>query len=124
MNALYLHPENVAITYGLRIKMGQYFLKLHTPALRTKYLEAYRTNFGFGALSASDFEDQVDGMNLFVATNAQAIDGGAILINAITDSSFMATAGIEPVDEEAIKDLIKLYQEWFARQYSQTPECK
>src|SRR6185436_8884526 len=85
---------DLAVTYGLRVKMGQYFLKLHTPALRTKYLPAYLEHFGIETNKEADFRGQTDGLNLYIATKARAIDGGEIY-NAIKDNSFSAAAGIE-----------------------------
>lgn len=108
---------DLAVTYGLRVKMGQYFLKLHATALRDKYLPDYLEHFAVEANKEADFRGQVDGLNLYIATKARAIDGAKIYA-AIQDNSFSATAGIELADAPAINDLSDLYIAWFSRQYS------
>ncbi len=113
---------DLAVTYGLRIKMGQYFLKLHASALRTKYLPAYLEHFGIEANRETDFRGQTDGLNLYLATRARAIDGAKIY-NAVKDNSLSAIAGIEPADASAISDLSDLYTAWFSRQYSQPADA-
>ena len=39
--------ERVPFSHALRVQAGQYFLRLHPPALRSKYLPRYRTKFQF-----------------------------------------------------------------------------
>lgn len=113
--------DNLNTTYGLRVKMGQYFLKLHSAALRTKYSAKYLEKFGFSRDLESVFKGQIDGLNLYIATRSSAIDG-AMILEKIADSSFFSTAEIDGPDEAALTLIFTAYQEWFARQYSQPRE--
>lgn len=120
----FVERENIAFaendfarTFGLRVKMGQYFLKLHSPAMRTKYRTAYLEHFGIEENRESDFRGQIDGLNLYVSTKARTIDGGKIY-NAVKNNSFLTVAGIESADEVEINDILNLFTVWFSRQYS------
>jgi len=73
--------ERVPFTHALRVQAGQYFLKLHTPALRAKYLPRYRTAFAFAQDREADFRGQVDGLNLYVATRRTALWTGAVSVS-------------------------------------------
>jgi hypothetical protein len=108
---------DLARTYGLRVKMGQYFLKLHSSTLRAKYMPLYLEHFGIQANKESDFRGQTDGLNMYIATKARAIDGGKIY-NAVKDNLFLSIPGIDPADATAIGDLLNLYTSWFSRLYS------
>jgi len=110
--------NDLARTYGLRVQMGQYFLNLHSNTLRTKYLTQYQAAFGFELLREADFRGQPEGLNLYVATRATAIDGAKIH-EAVTDGTFTTTIVIDGGDSTDFDNIQKRYKEWFARQYCQ-----
>jgi len=112
--------ERVPFTHALRVQAGQYFLKLHTPALRAKYLPRYRTAFAFAQDREADFRGQVDGLNLYVATRRTAFDGEAALA-AIADGSFAAAVPVDAADVAAVQGLADAFRGWIERQYSQPP---
>jgi hypothetical protein len=112
--------EAVPFTHALRLQAGQYFLKLHPPALRAKYLPRYRTAFGFSQDRDDDYRGQVDGLNLYRATRRLGLDGDAVL-KAIGDGSFDATVPVDPADAGAIAPLAAELRAWLARQYTQPP---
>lgn len=112
--------ETVPFTHALRLLAAQYFLKLHPPALRTKYLPRYRHTFGFPQDRDDDFRGQVDGLNLYRATRRLGFDGEAAL-RAIENGSFDAAVPVDAVDTGAIAPLTAGLQAWFARQYTQPP---
>ncbi|HEX8905463.1 MAG TPA: hypothetical protein VF771_11500 [Longimicrobiaceae bacterium] len=109
--------ERVPFTHALRVQAAQYFLRLHTPALRAKYLPRYRTAFPFAPGHEGDFRGQVDGRNLYLATQRLAFDGQAAL-RAIADGTF---AGLVPVDagDEDVLGFADAFRGWLARQYTQ-----
>jgi hypothetical protein len=111
--------EVIPFTYALRVQVGQYFLKLHTPALRAKYAPRYLAAFAFAQNLENEFRGQVDGLNLYMATKARDFDGEKLL-KAIMDGTLVATAGIDPgADEVAIGEFATQLTGWFDRQYSQ-----
>ena len=112
--------ETVPFTHALRLQAAQYFLKLHPPALRTKYLPRYRHTFGFPQDRDDDFRGQVDGLNLYRATRRLGFDGEAAL-RAIENGSFDAAVPVDAVDTGAIAPLTAGLEAWFARQYTQPP---
>jgi hypothetical protein len=67
--------EAVPFTHARRVQVAQYFLQLHSPALRTKYLPQYLSRFGFDPGIEDQFRGQVDGLNLYNATKKRAFDG-------------------------------------------------
>jgi len=110
--------EPVVFTHALRVQAAQYFLRLHTPVLRTKYLPRYRAKFPFPALAPGDFRGDVDGRNLYVATQRLAFDGEATL-NSIADGTFGGFVPIDAGDAAAMQAILDAFQGWLARQYSQ-----
>jgi hypothetical protein len=110
--------NDLSITYGLRVKMGHYFLKLHSAPLRTKYEPRYREKFAMEANREGDFRGQTDGLNIYLSTHTRAIDGAEIL-EAVLDGSFTSTISIDGGDTAAIDSILTQFKEWFARQYSQ-----
>lgn len=114
--------ETVPFTHALRVQVGQYFLKLHTPALRTKYAPAYLDKFGFAQNDEAAFRGQVEGLSLYTATKRRAVDGGKLL-EAIADGTFKATAAIDAGDDADVSHYITQLQEWLARQYSQPSDA-
>ncbi len=113
--------NDLGVTYGLRVKMGQYFLKLHTDALRSKYISKYLEKYGFDVGKEDIFKGQIDGLNLYVATKRRVIDGAKIYKD-IEDDTISTKIGIEAGDLSEMKVFFNLYQEWFLRQYSQPTE--
>ncbi len=111
--------ESVPFTHALRVQVGHYFLKLHTPALRGAYRAKYLAAFPFAQDGEDSFRGQVDGLNLYTATKSRDIDGKKLL-DAIGDGSFNAKVGF---NNDADRDAVAVYagqlQEWLERQYSQ-----
>jgi hypothetical protein len=108
-------------TYGLRLKMGQYFLKLHSAALRTKYLSKYFQKFAFHQNRENDFNGQPTGLNLYLATKLRSIDGGEIY-KAIRNNSFISEINPDPADNAEIVEISTRFSIWFQRQYNQPSE--
>lgn len=110
--------EAIPFTHALKVQVGQYFLKLHTAALRTAYATKYRAAFAFPPNAEDDFRGQTDGLNLYLATRSRDFDGEKLLV-AIAGGTLHAEAGIAPGDAAGIADCATQLQAWFARQYSQ-----
>jgi len=110
--------ERVPFTHALRLQVAQYFLDLHSPALRNKYSPRYREAFGFPQHADADYKGQADGLNLYLATRRRGIDGEALL-TAIGDGSFAAKASVDAEDATELEAFGKALQAWFERQYSQ-----
>ncbi|HEV2887932.1 MAG TPA: hypothetical protein VGX49_13545 [Jatrophihabitans sp.] len=109
--------EQVPFTHALRVQAGQYLLALHPAALRAKYLPRYRSAFAF-APAGGDFQGDVDGRNLYLATQRLAFDGAAALA-AIEAGTFAADVPLDAADVAAMTPVIEQYRRWLARQYSQ-----
>src|SRR5262245_43451674 len=114
----YIEKEPIPFTYALKIQIGQYFLKLHSAALRTKYLPRYLTPYAIAPNLEGDFRGQVDGLNLYVATRQRALDGEK-LYKDILDGSFFAKVTIDGVDTAGIGAATDGLKAWFGRQYLQ-----
>jgi hypothetical protein len=112
--------EAVPFTHVLRLQVAQYFLKLHPPALRAKYLPRYRNAFAFAQDRDDDFRGQVDGLNLYRATRRLGFDGEALL-KAIDDGSFDTAVPVDAGDAAALTPLTADLRAWLARQYTQPP---
>ncbi len=110
--------NDLRVTYGLRVKMGQYLLKLHTVALRSKYISKYLEKYGFEVDKEESFKGQIDGLNLYIATKRRVIDGAKVYKD-IEDNTISVNLGIEAGDLTEMEVFFTLYQEWFSRQYSQ-----
>jgi hypothetical protein len=110
--------ERVPFTHALRVQAAQYFLRLHSPLLRQKYLPRYLAAFAFPPLAAGDFRGDVDGRNLYIATERLAFNGEKAL-QAITDGSFAATVPIDGADALLMQPIVDAFKGWLARQYSQ-----
>lgn len=113
--------EPVPFTHALRVQAAQYFLRLHPGGLRAKYLPRYRQAFGFPPLADIDLGvvsgGDVDGRNLYVATQRLAFNGEAALA-AIADGTFVATVPVDSGDRAALQPAIDAFQGWLARQYA------
>jgi hypothetical protein len=110
--------EPVVFTHALRLQAAQYFLKLHSAALRTKYLPRYRAVFAFDQNREDDYRGQVDGLNLYVATRRLGFDGEAVL-RTIADGTFAAAVPVDGVDTDDFKPITEAFAGWLARQYTQ-----
>ena len=110
--------EVIPFTHALRVQVSHYFLKLHTEALRLKYLAKYQTAFAFAQNQDEEFRGQVNGLNLYTATKRRDFDGEKLL-QAIGDGTLNALAGIEAGDQAAVGGFASQLSAWFARQYSQ-----
>jgi hypothetical protein len=111
--------EVIPFTHALRVQIGQYFLKLHTPALRAKYAASYLTAFPFAQNEEDKFRGQVNGLNLYTATRLRDFDGEQLL-TAINNGTLIADAGIDAgADETAVGGFATQLTAWLARQYSQ-----
>jgi hypothetical protein len=110
--------EHVPLTHALRVQAAQYFLRLHPPTLRTKYLPRYRTAFAFAQNAESDFRGQGDGLNLYLATRRHAFDGG-LALDAIRAGTFAAEVPIDGADAAALQPIIDAFGGWLDRQYTQ-----
>jgi hypothetical protein len=108
--------QSALFPHALKVQVAHFFLKLHTPALQTKYLTKYRTAFAFTPIDESVFRGQADGLNVYVATNRRDFDGQKLL-KAIYNGTFETLVTVDAGDH--IDDLTKALREWFERQYSQ-----
>jgi hypothetical protein len=113
-----VEAETVPFTQLLRVQVAQYFLRLHTAALRTKYLPHYLTAFPFPQTADADYKGQVDGLNFYVATRRQMFDGQQLL-TAIRGGAFSAAASIDAGDTATIKGYTDALVAWMQRQYVQ-----
>ena len=110
-----IEREPVPFTHALRVQIGQYFLKLHSPALRTKYEPQYRIDYAFDQNLEDLLRGQIDGLNLYIATKSRAIDGKKVL-DAIAGDTL---PNIDAADANAMKNILTHLRNWLARQYSQ-----
>jgi hypothetical protein len=110
--------ETVPLTQALKVKISHYFLKLHTPALRTTYLPKYMAAFPFAQGHEDDFRGQVDGLNLYTATKRRDFDGQQLL-NSINNGTLNADAGIDLGDRPTIANYADQLKQWLQRQYAQ-----
>lgn len=114
----FVEREPVPLTYALRIQISQYFLKLHTPALKAKYSSKYLEHFPMDSGQESNMVNQTDSLNLYAATKARVPDGGKIyaaVINGTLNGTISADAG----DIASLNAIQQQLQTWFNRQYSQ-----
>lgn len=114
----FIEREPVPFSYSLKVQMGQYFLKLHTPELRSRYMSQYIVKYVLEKDKEADFFGQLDGLNLYVATVARALDGQKIY-NDIIGGTFSTTVTINPPDVGAMNKITDQFRNWFTRQYSQ-----
>ena len=110
--------ERVPFTHALRVQAAQYFLRLHTPALRTTYLPRYLGRYAFAQNAEADFRGQVDGLNFYVATRRSSFDGRKVL-DAIEAGTFFTDVPVDAADLAPMQDIVDLFRGWLDRQYSQ-----
>jgi len=110
--------ETVPFTHALRVQAAQYFLRLHTPALRTKYLPRYLAKFAFPQNADADFRGQVDGLNFYLATRRSCFDGEQAL-TAIAAGTFMDDVPVDGGDRPVMQGFLDAFAGWLDRQYLQ-----
>jgi len=113
-----IEREPVPFTHALRVQAAQYFLRLHTPALRTKYRPRYLTAFAFPQNAEAEFRGQVDGLNLYLATRRTCFDGEQAL-QSIAAGTFMADVPVDAGDAPVLQPIVDAFAAWLGRQYSQ-----
>jgi hypothetical protein len=115
----FVEREKLPFTLAFKIQLGQYFLQLHSVALRTKYFDKYLTKYKFKiAEPDKEFRGQVDGKNLYTSINRRSIDGGQIF-DAIDAGTFKTDVPIDGGDDLDIDKIIIQFLAWYERQYSQ-----
>jgi hypothetical protein len=113
-----VEAERVPFTHALRVQVAQYFLRLHTPALRTKYLTRYRAAYPLAQNAESAFLGQVDGLNLYLATRRQMFDGEGLLAS-IRGGTLANDVTIDGGDAATIQGYATSLVAWMTRQYVQ-----
>jgi hypothetical protein len=115
---VFVERERVAWSHALRVQVAHFFLKLHSPALRTKYAEKYLAAFPFVQNAEADFAGDIGGLNLYIATRTRGFDGEQ-LIASIDAGTLDATVGIDLPDRPAVATAAGRLLAWLTRQYSQ-----
>jgi hypothetical protein len=115
---VFVEKETVPFIYALKVQIGQYFLKLHPAARRATYLQRYRTAYPIPAALEGSFRGQLEGLNLYTATQKRVFDGEA-LYKDILDGTFTTKVTIEGGDAGAIGDAVDQLKSWLQRQYYQ-----
>jgi hypothetical protein len=113
--------ETIPFTHALKVQIAHFFLKLHPPALRDKYIGDYREAFKFAQDRESEFRGQVNGLNLYIATKGRDFDGEDLL-KAIRAENLGTKVAIDLADRPAVMKAAELLRKWFERQYSQPAE--
>jgi hypothetical protein len=103
--------ETIPFTHALRVQVGQYFFKVLDPGLRAAYEAQFLQDYAFEPALDESFRGQVEGLNLYVATRARAIDGKKLLDDPSPNVAQADAAGVG-----AAVDKVK---QWLARQYAQ-----
>jgi hypothetical protein len=114
--------ETVPFTLALKVQVFQYFLALHSNALKTVYLPAYRTVYAIPNDQEDAFRGQTEGLSLYLATRNRALDGEA-LYKDISTGDFQTKISIAPGDAAAMNGIIQQFTDWFNRQYSQPKQA-
>jgi hypothetical protein len=112
-----IEREAVPFTHALRVQAAQYFLKLHSPALRAKYLPRYLVAFRFPQNIEEQFRGQVDGLNFYLATRRTCFDGEQALA-AIAAATFMADVPVDAADQPSVQGYLDVFAAWLDRQYT------
>ncbi|WP_316814298.1 hypothetical protein [Pedobacter heparinus] len=110
--------EPVPFTLALKIQVAQYFLLLHSPALKSAYLTAYQNNYRITGYTTDDFHNQELSKQLLISTLKRSFDGEKILAD-VKDGSFKTKVGVTPADEAAINTLLDNFKSWYLRIYNQ-----
>jgi hypothetical protein len=110
--------ERVPFTLALKVQVGQQFLRLHDPALRAKYLPAYRAKFAFPAAPDDTFRGKADTLALHTVALRRGIDGEQIMA-ALGDGSFATAIAMDAADAPAFAAIATRLTAWHARLYSQ-----
>lgn len=110
--------ETVPFTHALRVQAAQYFLRLHSPALRTKYVPRYRARFALAQNAEAEFRGQVDSLNFYLATRRSSFNGEAVL-QAIAAGTFFGDVPVDAGDQPALQNIVDAFRGWLGRQYLQ-----
>lgn len=113
-----VESETIPFTHALSVQIGQYFLQLHTPALRTKYYSQYLSVYGFDQNLEDQFKGQTDGLSIYLSTKKRDIDG-AKLYKSILNNTFKIDIAVDAADNISIQVILDQLQKWFQRQYFQ-----
>jgi hypothetical protein len=107
---------------SLKVQMGQYFLRLHSPALRAAYSDQYLKHYPLDQNLAVRISAMQESMQLYMATKARSLDGEQIY-NDLLSGSFAGAIGWKTTgDQSAVLGLGNDFIDWFKRQYSQPPQ--
>lgn len=113
-----IEREKVPFTLALKIQIAQYFLQLHTSALKSAYLSGYKSLYPITGYTADDFSNQELSQQLLLSTVKRSLDGEAILKD-VSDGSFKTKNNISNADEVEIDLLLTNFKSWYNRLYSQ-----
>src|SRR5690606_20591713 len=107
----------VPFTLALKIQIAQYFLQLHSAALKTAYITTYKTNYPITG-SPIDFHNQESSQQLLLSTIKRSLDGEKIFSD-VMDGSFKTKNSISPADDTDIDKVLENFKTWYQRIYSQ-----
>lgn len=110
--------ETVPFSHALRVQAAQFFLRMHSPAMRAKYLPRYLQKYAFPQNAEADFRGQVDGLNLYLATRRTCFDGEQVLID-IAAGTFIGKVPIDGGDLPTMQPVIDNFAGWRERMYLQ-----
>jgi len=113
-----IEREKVPFTHALRVQAAQFFLRMHPPNMRTKYLPLYLQQYAFPQNAEADFRGQVDGLNLYVATRRTCFDGEQVLTD-IAGGAFIGRVPIDAGDLPVMQPIIDAFSGWLERLYLQ-----
>jgi hypothetical protein len=113
-----IERERVPWTHALRLQTGQYFLKLHTAPLLSKYLPKYRQAFSFPQGGEEALRGQPEAVGLYLGSQRSGIDGEK-LHEAIIAGSFATAVGVDAGDTAALTSFADQLLAWLARRYVQ-----
>lgn len=112
----------IPFTHALRIQVSQYFLKLHSTALRTRYYPDYLAQFGFDQGLDASFAGQPDGLNLYTGTKKRALDGEKIYA-AVVNNTLKTVIHFDVGDIAAMETISAQLVTWYKRQYTQPADA-
>jgi len=110
--------ESVPFTHALRVQAAQFFLRMHTAAMRSKYLPRYLQKYPFAQNAGDEYRGQVDGLNLYLATRRTCFDGEQVLADIAT-GTFIGKVPIDGGDLPVMQPVIDAFDGWLDRLYTQ-----
>ncbi|OQW61748.1 MAG: hypothetical protein BVN28_06575 [Nitrospira sp. ST-bin4] len=113
-----IEREKVPFTHALCVQAAQFFLRMHSPTMRAKYLPRYLQKYAFGQNDEGKFRGQVDGLNLYLATRRTCFDGEQAL-RAIAAGTFIGNVPIDGGDLPVMQPIIDSFAGWLERLYLQ-----